>query len=567
MNPKEKQNIEYQIQEKKEEKNEILKLPKDDILKGYEWYEDFKKSVFLDPNYKKDSILTILEKADELELQMYFDTNLEDKNFINFNINDFITNFKWLINEKKNEEKWENEEKQDYWMISGINDDTWNDKISKITKESKKTKEDEQKKWKDNLIEFIPKYKELFAWDKEISEIIKNIENNIDNPSIVKVNLEKLVTDEKIRKRFFDGLAKTKDATLYQETIQLFTNYWISLPPSIPREIYEVQEKWKTNTPPDIISQFPWAKPEDIEKRWDLVSYWDKTIDLKTGKAYISGEGWYAIETSMQVPNSLDLRVAYQKERLEILDEIKTNENKIYEVKEYQKTLQYEKTLHEQYEKIALNHDIDSNLAKAEIESQLLTIKKYKELVEERYPTMKEDPEKFKNEREKEIEQSKEKLTNLKTDFDKNMQKLREAWQDEIRARDEKVRETISFLDDLWITNINQHDLQKIINRININPQTYGFSKPIDLKKWFEEWATESHQQKKEFFNLFWKIYKKMWIELSWKDFMTDYKKIKTERWNKKEEFDINFKELLFNWWSFKIETFFNIINEKPEKK
>lgn len=296
-----------------------------------------------------------------------------------------------------------------------------------------------------------------------------------------------------------------------------------------------------------------------------MVSYRDKTIDLKTWKAYISWEKWYAIETSMTVPNSLDLKVKYQKERLEILEDIKTNEkilnlveNKI-NLSEELKKLKSEKS---QERKNQNDLELDSQINLIEKE-----LKKIDEKLKQAVPHYRWDQdEAFKRFLEQKIEKSKESLKSLKEKFDEDMQILLEKWKDEIEARDQNVRDTISFLDDLWITNINQNDLQKIINRININPQTYGFSKPIDLKKWFEGEVNNVHKQKHELLKLFSKIYQKMWIDISWTDFITEYKKIKAERWNQKEKFDINFKELLFTWWTFQIETFFTIIKEEPKE-
>ncbi len=77
---------------------------------------------------------------------------------------------------------------------------------------------------------------------------------------------------------------------------------------------------------------------------------------------------------------------------------------------------------------------------------------------------------------------------------------------------DNKARETLDFLNILWITNINQNDLQQIINRINIHPHVYGLSKPFDLSEWLSGTPTDLLKQKKEFFNLFSKIYEKAWF-------------------------------------------------------
>lgn len=406
-------------------------------------------------------------------------------------------------------------------------------------------------------------FKKIF-WEN--SKFFQLFENHKDED--LAKELTNFLSNKDNAKEFFQTL-NDKNPALYKETYNAviaispelrnnFTAWWIPSEPYKPEPV-------KPTDP--IVPQFPWAKPEDIERRWNLVSYWDKTIDLKTGKAFISGEWWYAIETSMKVPNSLDVRAKYLAERLEIIDEIKTNEKIISEVDEYQETLKYEKYLNAQYEKLALNHDIDSNLAKAEIESKLITIKKYKELVEERYPKIKENPEEIKNKANNEIKKLKEKLTALKTKFDEDMQKLLEAWQDEILARDKKVRETMSFLDDLWITNINQNDLQKIIDRINIHPHAYGFSKPIDLKAWFEWSPTDALKQKKEFFHLFSKIYEKMNFDPPVKSSIIDGF-TKDERLKDDTKFKQKLEDIwVTRGWAIQIETVMNILWEKPEER
>ena len=165
------------------------------------------------------------------------------------------------------------------------------------------------------------------------------------------------------------------------------------------------------------------------------------------------------------------------------------------------------------------------------------------------------------------IEESKTSLKGLKENFDADMQKLLVAGKDEIIARDEKVRETISFLDDLWITNINQNDLQKIIRRININPQAFGFSKPIDLTKWFEGSATESHKQKKEFFNFFSKMYEKMWLTNP----PISHSVIEGINKDPRLKNDTTFKQQLEDTgvtlgWALQIETFFTLIKEELKK-
>lgn len=587
MTPQEiqKQNIEStKIPEKEEWKNENLNIPKSATLSKYPNFDVFTKTLNTIDSETKAKLLAILGSIPEDELTMYIEMDADNSNLIteddikrfikekaiytpklNTTINDTIDlktetlkeNWVWNLDQEKTA-------KEENKKINKTNFSLFKEKLPLLTKAFQNNNEilDILNKitWKYNEQEQINK----LIWDELLSATEKN-QNDI------KDLLNNYFSNKDNAKEFFQTLNE-KNPELYKETYNAviaispelknnFTAWWI------PSEPYKV-EKPIPEKPDDkaIISQFPWAKPEDIEKRWDLVSYGDKTIDLKTGKAFISGEWWYAIETSMKVPNSLDLRVKYQKERLEIIDEIKTNE-KILHLLENKETLKQKletlKNNKSTQEKSAQDLQIDIEINAIETE-----IKKINEKLKIAIPWYSEEQDNnLKTFLKEKITQSQEKLTALKTKFDEDMQKLLEAWQDEILARDKKVRETMSFLDDLWITNINQNDLQKIIDRINIHPHAYGFSKKIDLKAWFEWSPTDALKQKKEFFHLFSKIYEKM-------NFIPPVNESIIEWFNKDERLknDTIFKQKLEDiWvtkgWAIQIETVMNILWEKPEER
>ncbi len=578
MNPQEiqKQNLEANkaketINENNKSKDKLQKIIEKSNLKP-ETIENLRKILALvDINELNDFIISEPDLDDIINNGKDIDLTLS----LEWIIDNFLMKF-W---ESKSDNKTQKEIKSNYERNTKTSS-SWNiTNNSDITKTNNENIKNNIKEWQEIINKNISTYKKIFADNKDflklLDDSIINYEIALKNPldtkhqETIKAITEFLKTTEN-RKAIFDKLATSWSKELYEETYQALSNlsptisWYLS---DIPSTIYKVEklDSGKIEDRP-IISQFPWANPKDIERRWNLVSYWDKTIDLRTGKAFISGEWGYAIETSMSIPNSLDVRAKYLAERLEIIDEIKTNE-KILHLLENKETLKQKletlKNNKSTQEKSAQDLQIDIEINAIETE-----IKKINEKLKIAIPWYSEEQDNnLKTFLKEKITQSQEKLTALKTKFDEDMQKLLEAWQDEILARDKKVRETMSFLDDLWITNINQNDLQKIIDRINIHPHAYGFSKKIDLKAWFEWSPTDALKQKKEFFHLFSKIYEKM-------NFIPPVNESIIEWFNKDERLknDTIFKQKLEDiWvtkgWAIQIETVMNILWEKPEER
>jgi hypothetical protein len=152
------------------------------------------------------------------------------------------------------------------------------------------------------------------------------------------------------------------------------------------------------------------------------------------------------------------------------------------------------------------------------------------------------------------------------------MQELLKSWQDEIKARDQKIRETMIFLDNLWITNINQNDLQKIINIININISAFPpLSKKIDLKEWFKNEWLEKNKFKREFIELFSKLYKEIWIKvnpdrvINWSWYaLLDSENNPIESVKMKQKLK---DAWITKWWSLNIIKTRKILSQKPEEK
>lgn len=598
MNPQEiqKQNFEspktQETKEAKETKNENNNLPKSATLSKYPNFDMFVKTLNTLDNETKNKLLAILASIPEDELTMYIEMEADNSNLVT------DTDIKTFIQQKDTyvpKVTWWSEVVSDN-IKSTSNEKEFNvtgaDKTIKLSDEStiniQKNNTEKSKKQFNDLNDKLPNLKSVFQSNPKILATLSNLENlykerlnltenettlekteEIQNKILSEIN--NYFSNKENAKEFFQTLNE-KNPALYKETYnaviaispelaQNFTTWWI------PNEPYNVEKlDWGKSDDKTIISQFPNAKPEEIEKRWNLVSYWDKTIDIKTGKAYISWEKWYAIETSMKVPNSLDLRVKYQKERLETLEEIKTNEKILTLVERKQ-------TLKQNLEKLKSQKSSEwQNAQDLQIDIEINTLSKELEAINEKLKTIipgykEEQDEMFIRFLEEKIIQWKEKLISLKENFDFEMKELLDAGKDEIITRDKNVRETIDFLDDLWITNINQNDLQKIINRINILPQAYGFSKKIDLKVWFQWTPTDALQQKKEFFKLFSKVYEKM-------NFIPPVNENIIQWFTKDERLknDTIFKQKLEDIWvtkggAIQIETMMSLLWEKPKER
>lgn len=510
-----------------DEQKKWIKIPKEDIFKNYKWYELFKDSLLSDPKYKKEDILKILEKVDELELQMYLDSNLDDWNLINLKIDDFINDFKSLITWNKNEKNEKNidiilEKKE---IENTKEDEKWinlkDNNLEEIDKEKEKIKENEKKEINEQIKNTnnanekyindvkeaqekikrnISKYNELFKWEKindliattqkkfDIVEdlIAKNkspeeIEKAIENHHNSVKELTSFLSDKNNAKSFFDKLSKEKPE-LYAETYQAlasiswlweqFKSWWIDDKPYIKEDI--------TKDP-----RFPDAPEWKVEKRWDLLSYWDKLIDEKTGKAYIIWENWYKLETSLNIPNLTETKVKFQKERLEILESIDNSKNILnllenkYTIKNRIENLEKQKTWII-WEDTQIN--IEINLLSKELEQIQNKLKQ----VVPNYNETQDDL--LKSFLEKSIKEDNEKLEELEEKYTKEIKDLYEKAWTNVKENDEKTRETLNILDSIWFTLIPKNITDDIIATINKNPENYWFESRIDLKNWNFWW-------------------------------------------------------------------------------
>ncbi len=249
---------------------------------------------------------------------------------------------------------------------------------------------------------------------------------------------------------------------------------------------------------------FPEINKDDIKTTWNIIQ---AQIDKGTFKivdtqdipprSFISKYG-YKIETQAVSQEILNIRAAFTKEKIKTQTQLNQNEKQILDYNKMiywtdKENLQNELQSLEQKENKTFEEEIKINEFKNELEK----IKN----IEENIKKLETQNEELKNE-----------FSLKETEFLKYYSLSVWKQKTSVQEKDQKARETLDFLNILWITNINQNDLQQIINRINIHPHAYGLSKPFDLSEWISGTPTDALKQKKEFFNLFSKIYEKAWF-------------------------------------------------------
>ncbi|MDD5213390.1 MAG: hypothetical protein PHG82_03120 [Candidatus Gracilibacteria bacterium] len=441
--------------ETKNNQNDSLKLAKEDVLKAYKGYDLFKQSLLSDPNYKKDAILQILEKVDEMDLQMYLDSNVDDGNLVNLKINDFIVNFKGLTVEKKEEKKIDlminsNDSKKDFIKNKtiAVKNETIAVKNETIQKENGlKT-----------LNEKLPKLKELFKGDIEIENILNQIDANKENPNEVLKLVNQLLSTKEKATKFFDKIAATGDKELYESTYKSFENLGVSIPAYIPKAIYEIKKEKIGKDP-----RFPDAPDGKVEKRGDLLSFGDKLIDERTGKAYIISNNGYKLETSLNVPNLTEMKVEHQEKRLELLETINTDK-KILELLGNKKKIKKDIEDLEKQKKGGLGEDTGVNIAINLLQKELEQIQAKLAVAVPNYRENQDDL--LASFLETSIKENEENLAKLEEKYRKDLSELYTKSADKVKENDEATRETTRFLDLIGFSMLPQEITDRIIKNV-----------------------------------------------------------------------------------------------------
>lgn len=481
------QNNEKVSLENKEQTKEIVSLSEN----KEKFYNRIKEDIKVSNDMKKN-ILSILKNKelddDKFDAFLWSDTelywfivdwteikniNISINNFLEY-VNDIIKKDEKIIDDTKNKEK-----------VVNIKNDEKNDVEEKNKETETKVVETETKvvesknKTKDFFEKSKNKYKEIF-WEN--SEFFKIFNENIDDDEKLKTKLFEFLSKKENRKEIFDKLAATWDKELYESTYQSLANLSPEIRNAIsdfPETIYKVEIVTDRKKDIEIISQFPNAKEWEITKRWDIVSFGDKTIDLRDKKAYISGENGYKLETSISLPDTLDLKAEYLARKLEIREVINTDK-RILELLGNKKKIKEKIDELEKQKKWGLWEDTGINIAINLLRKELEQIQAKLAVAVPNYRENQDDL--LTSFLEKSIKENEEKLNKLEEKYRKDLFNLYENTGNKVRKNDEKTRETTRFLDLIWFSSLPQEITDKIINNI-INTSKRNESQISEL--WF----------------------------------------------------------------------------------
>lgn len=597
------ENLNIETSKSIESKNNLY-VPKNEILKNYKWFEEFARTLY--SSYVKEEtkkhFIYILEKIDANTLKDYIDFDNNWNIFLTWKeISDFVeakkTGFP-LENEdtiKKQEENAKKDFSSDYINNDNSLTNKWKKEWDNNTAKRYKNEADKYKKTKEysnnsqNNFEIkLPELEKIFSWNKDISENINKfkilflnkqlIDKNADKDYTEAIKLiEKNINDVKeIVNNIFDS--KEKSVAFFQkiakENPEIYSSVyeslvWVSPELEANFETWWIPKKaeWFLPVPPEY---FPTAKAWDVTKRWDVVSYGDASVDLSTGKAYITSENWYKLESHVEKLDAMPIRIKFQKERLDILeklDEEKTfqknaentlkyiKEEKVFDrQKDLEKDLEAKKNEKKSPRKSANELQLDLEITR--IEKELELVNKKIEEIKKAFPK---DPNQTEEDYianiwkflESKLFNSKENIEKLekaleenKQNYEKEISSLLEKNWKQVNDSLEATRQTTLLLDSIWFTLIPQHITDDIIATINKNPEYYWFESRIDLKNWNFGWINTIATKER-----FIKKFNKMISGKEWEPITTEeinnilVKKIEKDK-NSQEEKN---KELLNN--------------------
>ncbi len=540
----ESMNLDNQKQATEQKQINDIIIPNSETLKKYEQYDLFVKTVKLDLDEEtRKKMLAILSAIPTDELDMYMMMDAQNTNLIDKQAIDTFIIEKWkiyLVKETKTETQKNHEKKfdSDYTSDSSLTD-KWQKEGTKVEAEKAEIEaekaeietekaeiETEEKEKSLKILDDNKKrFKEIF-WEN--SEFFQLFEKFKDKELVSE--LEKFLSKPENRKAVFEKLAQSWDDKLYNSTKQALE----SLSPNIKNLLSDISDyPLPLATPPEY---FPTAKEWEVTKRWDVVSYGDASVDLKTGKAYITSENWYKLEAHVDKLDAMPTRIKFQKERLDILEKLETEktfqknaettlkyikEEKVFDKKkDLEKELENKKSEKKSPKKSANELQIDLEITQIERELELVN-KKIDEIKKAfpKDPNQKEEDyiENLGNFLETKLSSSKQEIEKLgkqleenKENYEKEISDLLEKNWKEVNNSLETTRRTTLLLDSIGFTLIPQHITDDIIATINKNPEHYWFESRIDLKNGNFGWINNTLTKER-----FIKKFNKM---ISWKE-------------------------------------------------
>ena len=530
-----------------------LSFEKQELLKqqnNSQSFFDIMKSSLITPE-DKQKVLLILNNVNNLKLKFLFKKwfTLVDEVWIK----DFINNpiFADILEKQiaKQEKQIAKQEKQ---IAKNIFENSYShirEKINKFKEIFKKNSE------------FLKILNKLENLDKEWNKLNKDFQKKYQN--LIKELATYLSKDQNAIKVFQKLQNKPDSYEALYKFLQTSRNAKISnilqsIPPNPKKSIPpnpKILEIW-TKRAKNILDKkqklrdiyFPGKNESDIKSVWNIIEArldkeTSKIVDTQTlpPKTFIAKYG-YRIETKAMDQRSLDIRAAFTEEKIKIATKIENNSNQILH---YNKLLEWKDWNKLQTEIDALEKKENKSI---EDETKLYELKQeQKNLVE-----IQEKINKFQTE-----------INALERDLEQTEKEfLKYYWENYSKNNTEQeAKNTLDFLHNLWLTNISQTDLQKIINEINRNQNTFNLSKKINLTEWFSIDFWDKNQLKREFLEVFKNIYKKMWIEINIDSLIAG-------KSNPEIENQSLFKQKLENawitrWWSLQIKTIMQILREK----
>jgi len=504
---KQKQNIHENPQENIP--NKKPELPKDfekiqkekmEIINKTEWYKNFLKS-------------WEVEKLSQEEIQKFIEIlntiSIDDLN------NYILRNLWWVIFSSKDE------------IIEFINnnklDNNINNKLNSNNTEIN-----------DKLVKLLEEYEKQNPNSLTFEE--KNILDNLSFKNWFQ-NKDK---DNNTLKSFFQNKEKTKE--LFDKILEKPQN----------KELYEVIYKNAISIDPEAENRFKewwydinWKVTEEIPKNLgkidsinEEVYFPDRTSSLKRyGDWSITSTistwfmdnlnikitpNWksevnkysYTLKPNINFPETKDLKIKYNKERLDTIDRININ-NKLLDLLNNKENLS--KNLEElKSQKTWEWQNANDLIIDIEINNILKEIQKIEEILIQAIPWyIPEQDNWLKTFLNIKLQDDKKNLIVLKENFLKEKAGIYANHQNEIKTEYKKANETLEFLNNIWLTYIPQNELQKIINIINQNPSNYNFDEKINLNNWLESKTLDAKSQKKQLTERMSEIYKKTWENIN----------------------------------------------------
>lgn len=348
--------------------------------------------------------------------------------------------------------------------------------------------------------------KELLSWNPWL-EKDPNFQNYVDAYILIQ-NQNEFLSQRPDLKSSFEKLSKDASTFEFYRNIKIqeYVDTNLNKLPILERDVEKAKASFVSN----------W---EELKVSWNELRLWDQVQVFDkvtwTPQRFIEAEWW---RISSEVP--LETKYKYEFEK----GKIKTEYDKA--VKDYNTTNDWVawviKDIWEIEQKLkALNsweNTYDVALQRATLEEEKVNaIKQYNLLIQQR------------NTQEQQIKALEQNWIKIEQD------EQRRIWdfQTNLSQNDERVRKSLQFFNNIWLTALNQWDFEYLMRQININPAKFWFSWEFNYDKLGnKEWWQDAYKTERQLIS-FWNklLWNKEWTDSYINpDFVWDY-----VEWNKKD--------------------------------